>query len=72
MKKARQKKEKEIVKLAETHSEEHHETEGGGEDSPVPVPVEEHHPTESHEGDKIIYQNKTHFPFHNKQMVFCT
>ncbi|CAO1302062.1 unnamed protein product [Diamesa hyperborea] len=28
MKKARQKKEKEIVKLAESHSEEHHETEG--------------------------------------------
>ena len=70
MKKARQKKEKEIVKLAETHSEEHHETEGGGEEPSVPV--EEHHTTESHEGDKIIYQNKTHFPFHNKQMVFCT
>lgn len=52
MKKARQKKEKEIVKLAESHSGEHHETEGGGEEPPVPV--EEHHPTESHEGDKII------------------
>lgn len=61
MKKARQKKEKEIVKLQETHSEEHHDTEEGGEEPPVPV--EEHHSTESHEGDKIIYQNKMHFPF---------
>lgn len=61
MKKARQKKEKEIIKLAETDSEEHHETEEGEEESSVPV--EGHHSTESHEGDKIIYQNKMHFPF---------
>lgn len=50
MKKARQKKEKEVAKLVDTHSEEQHDAEEGGEDSHVPV--EEHHSTESHEGDK--------------------
>lgn len=64
MKKARQKKEKEVAKIVEIYSEEQHDTEGSGEDPHVPV--EEHHSTESHEGDKT-----KHFPlFITNKSVF--
>lgn len=71
MKKARQKKEKEVAKQVESH-EEHHETEEGGEE--FHASVDEAHSTESHEGDKTIYQTKFLFYFviTQKRMIFCT